>query len=368
MTAAARHLAMTADAVGGVWTHAVDLAAALVPLGTHTTLVVLGPGPDAARRAEAEAVPGLTLLDSGLPLDWLATSEAEVALAARALAAIVKRSGADLVQLNSPALAAFVSFGRPVVGVCHSCLATWWATMRDGAMPADFAWRRDLLARGYAACDVLVAPSWAFAAETARAYGIAPEVVHNGRVVAGAAATASAPFAFTAGRLWDEGKGAVTLDRAAALLDIPLYAAGPLQGPNGVSMTPRHLAALGPLGTAALRDWLARGPIFVSAAQYEPFGLAVLEAAQAGCALVLSDVPTFRELWDGAARFVTPGDANGFAVAIRELSRNGEQRSCLGVAAMQRAVAYTAEAMASGMAAIHARLLDRRAAGGRNAA
>ena len=39
-------------------------------------------------------------------------------------------------------------------------------------------------------------------------------------------------------------------------------------------------------------------------ALYEPFGLAVLEAAQAGCALVLSDIPTFRELWDGAALFV----------------------------------------------------------------
>ena len=51
---------------------------------------------------------------------------------------------------------------------------------------------------------------------------------------------------------------------------------------------------------------MARTAVFVSPALYEPFGLAVLEAAQAGCALVLSDIPTFRELWDGVALFVAP--------------------------------------------------------------
>ncbi len=51
-------------------------------------------------------------------------------------------------------------------------------------------------------------------------------------------------------------------------------------------------------------------PIFVSTSLYEPFGLAVLEAAQAGCPLVLSDIATFRELWDGAAIFFPPGDAS----------------------------------------------------------
>ncbi len=53
----------------------------------------------------------------------------------------------------------------------------------------------------------------------------------------------------------------------------------------------------------------AAATVFASMARYEPFGLAVLEAAQAGMRLVLSDIPTFRELWDGAAIFV--GDEAG---------------------------------------------------------
>ena len=35
----------------------------------------------------------------------------------------------------------------------------------------------------------------------------------------------------------------------------------------------------------------------------------MLEAASAGCPLILGDIPTFRELWDGAAVFVAPDDA-----------------------------------------------------------
>jgi glycosyltransferase involved in cell wall biosynthesis len=349
---------MTTDAVGGVWTHALELAAAMAPRGVRTTLAVLGPGLDATRRARAAQVPRLDLVETGLPLDWLAETEAEVLQAGHAVAALATRSGAQLLQLNSPALAAAAEFPCPVVGVCHSCLATWWQAVRDGPMPEDFTWRVGLLARGYARCDALVAPSAAFAAATASAYGLthAPEVVWNGRGP-GRVAGAASRFAFTAGRLWDDGKDLATLNRAAARLDLPVFAAGPACGPNGTTVDLRHLRLLGSLDDAALEGWLARGPVFVSTARYEPFGLAVLEAARAGCALVLSDIPSFRELWDGAALFVAAGDVGGFAEAIATLSRDQEQRSFLRVAALRRSKRYAAVAMAQGMASIHERLL-----------
>ena len=107
----------------------------------------------------------------------------------------------------------------------------------------------------------------------------------------------------TAGRLWDEGKNVAALDRAAEHLPFKICAAGPLTGPNGASVEFDRLDWLGILDAAGLQDMMARTAVFVSPALYEPFGLAVLEAAQAGCALVLSDIPTFRELWDGAALF-----------------------------------------------------------------
>src|SRR5690606_7562193 len=103
-------------------------------------------------------------------------------------------------------------------------------------------------------------------------------------------------------------------------------------------------------------------PVFVSAATFEPFGLAVLEAAAAGCALVLSDIPTFRELWDGAAQFADPRDPAAFAAAIEALIEDPERRTALGEAAAARAARFTPAATATAMAGIYGELLLRREA------
>ena len=103
---------------------------------------------------------------------------------------------------------------------------------------------------------------------------------------------------------------------------------------------------------------LAARPIYASAALYEPFGLSVLEAASAGCALVLSDIATHRELWAGAAIFVPARDDAGFASAIQKLINNPAERAELGERARQHARRYSSEAMARAMAGIYARVLS----------
>jgi glycosyltransferase involved in cell wall biosynthesis len=174
--------------------------------------------------------------------------------------------------------------------------------------------------------------------------------------------------AFTAGRLWDKGKNAATLDRATAKLSIPLYAAGPTIGPNGDSITLEHARGVGNLDEKQMGRWLASRPVFVSAALYEPFGLSVLEAAAAGCALVLSDNSTFQELWHGVAAFVDPMDADGFAETISLIVRDDFARAEMGRRAQQRAAQFTVEAMAGKMAAIYDKLAGAEAAQGRGRA
>jgi glycosyltransferase involved in cell wall biosynthesis len=183
-----------------------------------------------------------------------------------------------------------------------------------------------------------------------------PVVIHNGRhppTTHAAPERRAAPFAFTAGRLWDEGKNLEALDRAAARLSLPVLAAGPLDGPNGSSARPAHVRTLGRLSDEAIRSHLAARPVFVSVARYEPFGLAVLEAAQAGCALVLADIPTFRELWGGVAVFVPPDDAGAIAASLEALADDEGARDRLGAAARIRARRYSVEAMADGVLAAY---------------
>jgi glycosyltransferase involved in cell wall biosynthesis len=353
---------MTADAVGGVWQYALDLARGLAEHRVETTLAVLGPGPQPEQAADATAIPGLRLVSTELPLDWTATTPDEVKAAAAAVAALADEIGPDIVHLNSAALGAGVRFRAPVVVGCHSCVATWWEAVRSGPVPDDFLWRAKLVQQGYRAADALIAPTAAFADVTRRTYGLreAPLVVHNGRSIAPHRPDRpafSSSFAFTAGRLWDEGKNVATLDRAAGRLSVPVVAAGPLAGPNGARAEFQHLKSVGQLGESGIARWLKAAPVFVSTALYEPFGLSVLEAAQAGCPLVLSDIPSFRELWDGVAIFVAPDDDRAVAGAVEHTLGDPTFRARLGAAAQKRADRYSVEAMAAGVFDIYRSLL-----------
>jgi glycosyltransferase involved in cell wall biosynthesis len=346
---------MTADAVGGVWQYSLDLAKGLSGKGVETVLAVMGPSPAPAQLEAAAAIEGLRLLDTGLPLDWLASDKTSIRSAGEAVARLAERYEADIVQLNAPALAAETRFPAPVVAVAHSCVATWWSAVKGTPIEADFRWRADLHGEGLRNADCAVAPSAAFAEATRAAYDLPapPVTVHNGRAPLPLPDVAPHDFAFTAGRLWDSGKNLATLDHAAAGIPIPLYAAGPERGPNGDAIVLQHARALGTVSEEELARRLAARPIFVSAAYYEPFGLAVLEAAAAGCPLVLSDIPTFRELWGDAARFVPARDQRGFAEAVSEIAGDALLRARMGEAAKARAARYTVDAMASKMLQIY---------------
>src|SRR5205823_1437227 len=118
----------------------------------------------------------------------------------------------------SAALLAQTEFEQPCIALQHSCVASWWRAVRGTALPDQFAWLRELVERGLNRAAAVVAPSIAFAAETARIYDISTPVlfVHNGRSRETIGQVTQADFVFTVSRLWDEGKNVATLDAAAA--------------------------------------------------------------------------------------------------------------------------------------------------------
>lgn len=348
-------LLLLTDAVGGVWVYSLELARALQPLGVEAVLAVVGPAPSSDQRTGAA---GVQLIETGLPLEWLDTSADEILHAGEKIARIVDRESVDLVQTSSAALIAGAALGCPSIAVQHSCVATWWAAVKGTPLPPEFQWRRELVGRGLRRAEAVVAPTRAFADQTQRAYALDRPVIaiENGRTARELRPLPQGDFVLTVGRLWDEGKNAATLDRAAGWIRAPFQAAGSTGGPNGASIAFEHLIALGALSENRIAGVLAARPIYASAALYEPFGLSVLEAAQAGCALVLSDIATHRELWDGAALFADPRDPRAFAGAANRLLEDRSFRNQLGERARQRAGEYAPERMAMGMAALYARV------------
>lgn len=363
---------LAVDAVGGVWQYGLDLARGLAARGVETILAVLGPEPDPAQRSEARAIAGATLIDTGLPLDWLCEGPAHVLAAGAAIADLARTHRADLVQLNMPTLGAAAPPPVPVVAVTHGCVSTWWQAAKPGeALALEYRWHRRLMGEGLRAADRLVAPTASYARMVARHYGLprTPLVVHNGRtpLVAHPCGVLT-DRVLTVGRLWDRVKRTELLDRVAARLVVPFDAAGAVIGPHGERVAIEDLHPLGQLDAEALGRHLAARPIFVSAASFEPFGLAVLEAASAGCALVLSDIASFRELWDGVALFVQGDDEAGYVRAIETVLGDAGERRRLGDAARERAARYTPGAMADAMLAIYAELVGERVFGGEVAA
>jgi glycosyltransferase involved in cell wall biosynthesis len=108
-----------------------------------------------------------------------------------------------------------------------------------------------------------------------------------------------------------------------------------------------HTHFLGTLDSDAIEAMLGRASIFVHPARYEPGEFTVLKAALAGCALVLADIPSLREIWNDAAIFVPADDPAALHREVASLIDDNVDRAAWGIRARRAARCYTASRMAS---------------------
>ena len=357
------------DTVGGVWTFALDLAASLRDVGHRPHLAALGPGDvrSSSRLAEAKSrgvpasflpsrlewEPGVTPADLRRSLDWLRSHDADVA------------------HLCHYAHAAGWS-GCPCVLTAHSDVATWWRAVHGEDPPPQYdAYRADLTA-ALVGVDAVATPTHAYAASLlqlapeGRGTGFQPVVrprqagslshavrgplgetiIPNGRSLPATRPTVTRAGVLAVGRLWDEGKNVRVLAEAADRAPLDLTLVGPGPAPAGV-------AHLGELDADAVRQAMTAAVAFANPALYEPFGLAALEAAQCGCALILSDLPTHREVWADAAVFLDPRDPAAWAEALRAVTTDLALAGDLAARAAARAARYAPAATARAYADLY---------------
>ena len=335
---------MTLDAVGGVWRYALDTARTLGAHGVDCVLVGLGPPPSPHQRAEVAALERVELVWIDCPLDWMLDNETPLHAISAHLARIADDTQVNLLHLNALSLAAGFKGCIPLAVASHSCVVTWWRAMRQGPLPDNWKWQFSRNRCGLETAALVLAPSRSHADAIRTAYGVPTpiQVVHNA-TPGTQGRPEKKPFVFSAARWWDEAKNGALVDAVAGMIRWPLAIAGNLEGPNGQRFEPTHAVAMGPLSALQMRRLMAKGMVFIGPSRYEPFGLAVLEAASAGSALVLSDIPTFRELWQDVAVFCAPDDALAFAVAIERLMTDRRLRRRLGECARRRARQFSLE-------------------------
>ena len=332
-------LLMTTDTVGGVWTYSCDLVEEMLKRGCGVMLVMVGRRPSASQAAWVNAAGerwgrDFSVRRVDVPLEWMEDGGSCYTDSEAEMLEICEEFGPDVVHCNQFCYGALRIDAAKVV-VAHSDVLSWWKARYGAGMPAS-AWRTRycaLVQAGVDAADVVVAPTAAALAGFRQSFDVPREtrVIANGRttrctglsemdVLAG-----KRMQAVTCGRVWDEGKQVRLLDEARAPLPVLIVgertlatAASEAHSQTTYCEAAEQVRYLGALSADALEQLLLDSAIYVVTSRYEPFGLAAVEAALAGCAVVANDIASLREVWGDAAVFFAKDDAESLGQVVAE--------------------------------------------------
>jgi glycosyltransferase involved in cell wall biosynthesis len=317
------HVLVTADTVGGVWTYTRELITGLVQRGVTVTLVSFGGIPSAARTRWMVRLPRLSYYPTAFKLEWMQDSMADVQASSAQLQAIIRETKPDLLHFSQFYYGS-LKCDLPRIVVAHSDVVSWWVAVH-GRQPPETSWMtwyREIVTRGLAGATAVIAPSQWMLDQVERYY-VRPAcaaVIHNGR--SPALFNAGLPKEVkivSAGRLWDQGKNAGLLLAAEMPAPVQIVGANQAPGTRGDRFTANARAGvdLRPLlDEEQIAATLARTAVYAAPSRYEPFGLAPVEAALSGCALVLSDISPFRQLWEDSVVFFANNDAHDLQRAL----------------------------------------------------
>jgi len=321
------HILVTADTLGGVWTYTRELVTGLVRRGERVTLVSFGNIPNQAQTRWMDNLENLDYRPTAFKLEWMLDSEADLAGSAQYLEAVIEETRPDLLHLSQFYYGA-LDCDVPRVVVAHSDVVSWWMTVNRKEAPDTewLRWYRRIVTQGLHQATAVIAPSRWMLEQVGLYYGGAANsaVIYNGRT----------PTLFnphmskedtivTVGRLWDSGKNVSLLLRQEMPGEVHIIGSDrhpELQSHAFAAEAIRPKVHLDPeQDEAQLARTLARAGIYVATSQYEPFGLAPVEASLSRCALVASDIPSFRELWEGSAVYFRNNDAASLQTVVARL-------------------------------------------------
>ncbi len=341
---------MTTDTVGGVWTFTQELATGLLSAGCAVYLASVGETPSETQQEwcdrmkhqwddsfHYEAVDG--------PLEWMQNNEGAYRDASPRLLELARDFGAELVHSNQFCFGA-LPLDIPKIVTAHSDVFSWAEACRDGALEQSEWLSRysSLVSKGLRGADAIVAPTQWMATSLSVNFTLShePIVIPNGRSLPSAERRTRKLQAITAGRLWDEGKNIAML--AAVEAPLPLFVAGDTRhGSTRMAAALGQAILLGHLSSDELFALFRETALYICTSKYEPFGLAPLEAALCGCAVVAYDIPSLREVWDDGALYFH--DTASLSALLERLCDAPSEVLAARHASIARARSFTAERM-----------------------
>lgn len=342
MSSTSLHILLTTPNRGGIWTYTLQLAEAMRPYDVQFQFAVLGGPLNPTQIRQAAALSNVEVAEGGYKLEWDADSWRDVDAAGDWLIGLERDYRPDVVHLNNFCHAA-LPWHAPTLVVGHGDAISWAEACAPrsegtGTDSAFFATYRRRVREALRSADLVAAPTRAALATIDRHFGPLERtrVLPNGRSPQTFKPADKGPTIVAAGTFEDEAKNLRMLVDIAPELPWPVVIAGP-------SDKAKHANAklLGPLSPAKFARQLATAAVFASPSRYEAFGLTALEAAHSGCALVLADIPAYREVWADAAVYVAPEDAAGWRRTLDRVALDDALRLRLSSKARHRAMRFT---------------------------
>jgi len=307
---------LTTDTVGGVWTFTRELVGELLKAGHHVWMVSFG-------RKQSEEQSGwcckmerlhgrrFGCQASNLPLEWMPNNERVYEAGKDLLLNTAEEFRPDLIHSNQFCFGA-LPVSIPKVITAHSDVLSWADVCRPQGLEATPWLIRyiNYLGEGLAGADLIVAPtSWMLGA-IGQHFALPRQcrIILNGRSVANEQGPLPRRMqAVSVGRLWDDAKNVSMLREVRAKL--PILIAGEesfqdvVRDCKSLSRRDDGLSYLGACSEDEVIKFFRSSSVYIASSIYEPFGLAPLEAALCGCAVVANDIPSLREVWGGAALY-----------------------------------------------------------------
>lgn len=352
------HVLVTTDTLSGIWTYTQELVTGLVNRGVRVTLVSFGDIPLSQQTSWMENLRGLDYRPTAFRLDWMEEGQQDFEESSRYLTTLVQEVQPDLLHLNQLCHGA-LPVETPRIAAAHGDLITWSLAVR-GCEPKPsrwLHWYREVLARGIAEANMVVASSAWMVAAIEACYGTprCTAVLHHGRnPILFNPYVSKNDSVLAIGRLLDPARQVSLLTQHSHPLPVCIVdsdnrpAALDSSICTGVKLDldVANISLKGPQTEAQLRMLYSRAAIFVATSRYEPLGLAILEAALSRCAIVANDMPFFREIWGDAALYFEADDADSLAYVIRRLHEQRDLCRGYGARAFQRArECFTAQRM-----------------------
>lgn len=338
-------LLMTTDTVGGVWTFTKELAVELIERGCEIVMVAFGRAPSHEQQAFADNLASagrFRFIASEAPLEWMPANAIAYTAAKPLLLELCSSFQPDALLLSQFCFGALPVDVAKIV-IAHSDVLSWAAATGKHPLPPD-TWLRNyrtLVQSGLYGADAVVTPTLAMIHHLQRHFDVSCEtvVIPNGRTIPQVNKPAERELrAITAGRMWDPAKNLHLLNTVNS--PVPILVAGE-KDPTKTSGHNIHL--LGHQSEANLFHLFRNSAIYLCTSVYEPFGLAPLEAALCGCAVLANDIPSLREVWGDAALYFH--DASSLTSLLCTLREDSLALAKAQAKSQARARTYTAARM-----------------------